>query len=51
MAKSLIEIQDLHVKAEDGSGILNGVNLSIDEGEIRARWVERMRKIYPSFGY
>ena len=36
MAKSLIEIQDLHVKAEDGSGILNGVNLSIAEGEIHA---------------
>ena len=36
MAKSLIEIQDLHVKAEDGSGILNGVNLTIAEGEIHA---------------
>ena len=36
MTKSLIEIQDLHVKAEDGSGILNGVNLSIAEGEIHA---------------
>ena len=36
MAKSLIEIQDLHVKAEDGIGILNGVNLSIAEGEIHA---------------
>lgn len=36
MAKSLIEIQDLHVKAEDGNGILNGVNLSIAEGEIHA---------------
>ena len=36
MANSLIEIQDLHVKAEDGSGILNGVNLSIAEGEIHA---------------
>ena len=36
MAKSLIEIQDLHVKAEDGSEILNGVNLSIAEGEIHA---------------
>ena len=36
MAKSLIEIQDLHVKAADGSEILNGVNLSIAEGEIHA---------------
>mgnify|MGYP001208347172 FL=1 len=36
MAKSLIEIQDLHVKAEDGIGILNGVSLSIAEGEIHA---------------
>ena len=36
MTKSLIEIQDLHVKAEDGSWILNGVNLSIAEGEIHA---------------
>ena len=36
MAKSLIEIQDLHVKAEDGSEILNGVDLSIAEGEIHA---------------
>ena len=36
MAKSLIEIQDLHVKAEDGSEILSGVNLSISEGEIHA---------------
>ena len=36
MAKSLIEIQDLHVKAEDGSEILNGVNLSISEGEVHA---------------
>ena len=36
MAESLIEIQDLHVRTEDGSRILNGVNLSIKEGEIHA---------------
>ncbi|MEE2682684.1 MAG: Fe-S cluster assembly ATPase SufC [Actinomycetota bacterium] len=36
MGKSLIEIQDLHVCAEDGSGILNGVSLAIGEGEIHA---------------
>ena len=50
MAKSLIEIQDLHVKAEDGSEILNGVNLSIAEGEDPridgSQWVW---EIYPSF--
>tara|TARA_B100000902_G_scaffold279410_1_gene265277 strand:+ start:296 stop:1042 length:747 start_codon:yes stop_codon:yes gene_type:complete len=36
VAESLIEIQDLHVRTEDGSRILNGVNLSIKEGEIHA---------------
>jgi len=36
VGKSLIEIQDLHVCAEDGSGILNGVSLAIGEGEIHA---------------
>ena len=36
MAKSLLEIQDLHVSAEDGSGILKGVSLVIEEGEIHA---------------
>ncbi len=36
MGKSLIEIQDLHVCAEDGSGILNGVSLTIREGETHA---------------
>ena len=36
MAKSLLEIQDLHVSSEDGSGILKGVSLVIEEGELHA---------------
>ena len=36
MAKSLLEIQDLHVSSEDGSGILKGISLVIEEGELHA---------------
>ena len=36
MTNSLLEIQDLHVSAEDGSPILNGVSLKIAKGEIHA---------------
>lgn len=39
MSKSnqpLFKITDLHASAEDGTSILNGINLSINEGEIHA---------------
>ena len=36
MAEPLLEITDLHIKAEDGTEILNGVTLIIDEGETHA---------------
>jgi Fe-S cluster assembly ATP-binding protein len=32
----LFKITDLHASAEDGTSILNGINLSINEGEIHA---------------
>lgn len=36
MSKTLFSVQDLHCVAEDGSKILNGVNLDIDKGELHA---------------
>ena len=36
MAEPLLEITDLHIKAEDGTEILNGVTLIINEGETHA---------------
>ena len=33
---ALIEITDLHASAEDGTRILNGVNMTINEGEVHA---------------
>tara|TARA_Y100000766_G_scaffold137202_1_gene118108 strand:- start:337 stop:1083 length:747 start_codon:yes stop_codon:yes gene_type:complete len=36
VAEPLLEITDLHIKAEDGTEILNGVTLIINEGETHA---------------
>ena len=39
MSKSspvLFEITDLHASAEDGTLILNGINMTINEGEVHA---------------
>ena len=36
MPKALLEISDLHITAEDGTEILNGVSLIIQEGEVHA---------------
>ena len=33
---ALFEITDLHASAEDGTRILNGVNMTINEGEVHA---------------
>ncbi len=36
MANALLEITDLHVHAEDGTKILNGISLEVNEGEVHA---------------
>ena len=36
MPKALLEINDLYITAEDGTEILNGVSLTIREGEVHA---------------
>ena len=36
MPKALLEINDLYITAEDGTEILNGVSLTIQEGEVHA---------------
>ncbi|MEG3586935.1 MAG: Fe-S cluster assembly ATPase SufC [Actinomycetota bacterium] len=36
MANALLEITDLHIHAEDGTKILNGISLEINEGEVHA---------------
>ena len=36
MDNPLLEIVDLHISAEDGTKILNGVSLVINEGEVHA---------------
>ena len=36
MAEPILEITDLHITAEDGTEILNGVTLLINEGETHA---------------
>ena len=36
MPKALLEINDLYITAEDGTEILNGVSLIIQEGEVHA---------------
>ena len=36
MANALLEITDLHIHAEDGTKILNGISLTINEGEVHA---------------
>lgn len=36
MANALLEITDLHIHAEDGTKILNGISLTVNEGEVHA---------------
>ena len=36
MANALLEITDLHIHAEDGTKIINGISLEINEGEVHA---------------
>jgi Fe-S cluster assembly ATP-binding protein len=36
VANALLEITDLHVHAEDGTKILNGISLEVNEGEVHA---------------
>tara|TARA_B100001250_G_scaffold234770_1_gene201645 strand:- start:1561 stop:2307 length:747 start_codon:yes stop_codon:yes gene_type:complete len=36
MANALLEITDLHVHAENGTKILNGISLEVNEGEVHA---------------
>jgi len=36
VANALLEITDLHIHAEDGTKILNGISLEINEGEVHA---------------
>ena len=35
-SQPLFEINDLHASAEDGTSILNGIDLTINKGEIHA---------------
>jgi len=36
VANALLEITDLHIHAEDGTKILNGISLTVNEGEVHA---------------